>query len=302
MGDKVLVTGATGFVGRAALAALHLRGHDVVGASRTADERANVVACDLLDPAQVDALIETHRPTHLLHLAWDVTHGRYWAAPSNLVWLRASLLLLERFVAAGGRRAVVAGTCAEYNWSYGYCSEDVTPYAPATLYGVAKAALRDVMTGFSAEQGLSAAWGHVFFPYGPGESAQRLVGGTISSLLRGEPARCSAGTQLRDYQHVADTGDALAALLCSDVVGAVNIASGQPVAVATVVTEIARQLGCPELLQLGALPSRPGDPPLVVGDVRKLTEQVSWKPRFGLQAGIADTIAWWRDRLGSQGE
>ncbi len=78
---------------------------------------------DLLDGRETEAVLSRVQPTHLLHFAWYTVPGRYWTAPDNLRWTEASLRLLRAFEAHGGRRVVMAGTCAEYDWRYGYCSE-----------------------------------------------------------------------------------------------------------------------------------------------------------------------------------
>jgi nucleoside-diphosphate-sugar epimerase len=131
----VLVTGATGFVGRQALAPLAARGYEVHAVGRR--------EVDLLDPDATTRLVEELRPTHLLHFAWYAEPGAFWQSPENERWLAAGVHLLEAFAASGGTRAAVAGTCAEYDWSgSGILSEQSTPLAPRTAYGEAKNALR----------------------------------------------------------------------------------------------------------------------------------------------------------------
>src|SRR5581483_9823238 len=189
----VLITGAAGFVGRHCLPPLARRDYVVHAAGRrppAGRAGAHWHAADLLDPGQVADLLAEVRPTHLLHLAWVTTPGAYWASPDNLAWLAASLHLVRQFAACGGRRVVVAGTCAEYDWGYGYCAEGKTPLAPATLYGKCKDALRSVLEGFAAAADLSTAWGRLFYLYGPHEHPDRFVASVIRRLLAGEPAPC----------------------------------------------------------------------------------------------------------------
>jgi nucleoside-diphosphate-sugar epimerase len=300
---RVLLTGASGFVGSHCLEPLVRRGYEVHAVHSAADplptpgvtwHRAN-----LLDTDEVGRLLGTTRPTDLVHLAWNATPGAYADALDNVAWTESSLGLCRRFVEQGGRRIVTAGSSYEYDWRFGYCSESVTPLVPDTLYGRCKNALREVLESYSAAAGVSSAWARIFFLYGPREHPSRLVPSVIRSLLAGENASCSHGEQIRDYLHVADVGDALAALLDSGVEGPVNIASGRPVTLKSVVLRIASQLERPELLQLGALPARPNDVPLVVADVGRLRDEVSWQPSFQLDDGLAQTIDWWRDVVGA---
>ena len=253
---------------------------------------------NLLDSEQVRGLLRAVRPTHLLHLAWDVTPGQYWSSPANIRWVQASLELLSAFVENGGRRATFGGTCVEYAAPVrdGACVERVTPLEPASFYGVSKHALQLMVTSFANVTGMSASWARVFFPYGPHERPERLIPTVIRSLLRGEPAACSAGVQVRDFLYVEDVGDALAALLDSDVSGPINIGSGVPRSLKDMIMDIAQRLGRPDLPRLGVLPTRPHEPGRLVADVRRLTEEVRWRPTHDLGEGVDRTIAWWRGR------
>jgi len=294
--SRVLVTGATGFVGRHTLAPLAERGFEVHAVARRpgTGPLATWHELDLLrdDPGPLLARL---RPTHLLHLAWNVEPPGYWHSAENLRWLEASLRLLRAFARADGRRAVAAGTCAEYDWSAALCDEAETPLAPGTLYGTAKDALRRVASAYAREAGLSLAWGRIFFCYGPDEHPSRLVASVARALARGEEAPCTEGRQVRDFLHVADVAEAFVALVASDLGGAVNVGSGDGVPVREVVERLAAAAGRPDLLRVGALPSRPDEAPVVVAGVRRLAE-LGWAPRIDLDAGLADTLAWWRRR------
>jgi nucleoside-diphosphate-sugar epimerase len=296
--DKVLITGATGFVGRHCLTSLLSQAREVhaVGRSvaRLAMKGVHVHPANLLDAREVAALVGSIKPTHLLHLAWTSTPVTYWTTPENLIWVEASLHLLRRFVQHGGQRALMVGSCAEYDWTVGCCHETASRLLPASLYGISKRALGTLTEGFAHQTGLSAAWARLFFMYGPHEHPKRLVSSVIGSLLAGRPAACSLGVQQRDYLHVQDAADALVALLGSNVRGAVNVGSGEAVSIREVVQTIATLIGRPNLLRLGSVPTPVNEPPLVSADVGRLRDEVRWSPRFSLYEGLSDTIAWWR--------
>jgi nucleoside-diphosphate-sugar epimerase len=281
---RALVTGACGFIGRHAVAALRERDFEVHTVSRRAGAADHVD--DLSDPR---ALLARVRPTHLLHLAWYVEHGAFWSARENLDWVARSALLLRAFE---GERFVGAGTCAEYDWTAaaGVLAEGVSPLGPATLYGVCKDAVRRV--GEASRDGF--AWGRVFFPYGAGEAPGRLVASVARSVLAGEPALCSSGDAVRDFIHVSDVGAAFAALLDSDVRGAVNIGSGEGVRIAEVARRTAALAGDAGLLRLGAIPDRADDPPQLVAAVRRLRDEVGFAARTSLDEGLAEAVAGWR--------
>lgn len=304
---KVLLTGGRGFIGRQAIFSLLRRGYEVHAVSRSLpvpDTGGNGVIwhqCDLLDTEQQQVLLRDITPSHLLHLAWYTEQGKYWSAWDNLRWVQASLELLLSFREYGGTRAVFCGSCMEYDWSHGFCSEGVTPIKPATLYGCCKNSLQEILTHFSGENELSSAWGRVFFLYGPHEHSRRLVASVIRALLTGETANCTHGQQIRDFLYVKDVADALAALLDSTVEGPVNIASGEPIRLRQIIFQIAEKVGWPAKVNFGALPVHHNDPPLVVGDIRRLSSEVGWRPRYDLAAGLEETISWWRQYLSTGG-
>ena len=308
---RVVLTGASGFIGRHAIQPLLSRGYEVHALGRrsrqtpsVAQEMGNGViwhTVDLLEPTQVKAAINAIQPTHLLHFAWYVTHGKFWAAPENLDWVSASLGLLRAFAEVGGRRVALSGTCAEYDWTTGgsrgdgVCNEASSALKPSTLYGTSKHALQMVLSSFAVQQRMSAAWGRIFFLYGPDEAPQRFVSSVIRALLAGQPARMSHGNQVRDFLHVADVADAFVALLDSEVQGPVNIASGQPVTLKDVALELGDYLNQRDCIELGALPAAPNDPPMLVADVGRLRSEVNWQPKFNLTTGLADAVTWWKE-------
>ncbi|KQO65635.1 NAD(P)-dependent oxidoreductase [Methylobacterium sp. Leaf88] len=296
MRERVLVTGAAGFVGRHAVPALRARGFEVHGVGRAVSAEAAWHAADLLVPAERQALIAKIRPSHLLHLAWDAEPGRYWTSARNLDWVAATLDLAQAFAAAGGRRFVGAGTCAEYEWGAARFEEATTPCRPATLYGAAKDGTRRILEAYAATQTLSVAWGRLFYLYGPGERRGRLVSDAIRALTAGTAFPTSHGHQRRDFLHVADAAAALAALVAGDVPGPVNIGSGAAIPVRALLKGLAARIGGAEHLDFGARPLSPTEPPVIEAGTRILTETVGFRPRFDVARGLDDTVAWWRAR------
>jgi nucleoside-diphosphate-sugar epimerase len=166
---------------------------------------------------------------------------------------------------------------------------------PATLYGAAKHATHAVARAYAREVGGDVAWGRVFFLYGPGENRQRLVPSVALALLAGREALTTDGSQIRDFMHVDDVARAFVALMDSGVAGAVNLASGEGVAVRDVITAIGEIVGRPDLVRLGALPRPAEEPRSLVADVGRLQQEVRFRPRITLAEGIAETVTWWRD-------
>ena len=289
---RVLVTGATGFIGRSAVAVLAERGWEVHAVARSLGipQCGHFYSVDLMDPGAVRSLLREVAPSHLLHLAWYAEPGKFWTAAENLDWVAASLFLYRAFLEAGGQRAVFAGSCAEYDWSYSELDEARTPVNPRTLYGRAKNALRELVESYAQSIGAELAWGRIFFLYGPGEAPNRLVSDLIRALAEGRPASCTHGRQQRDFMHVSDVARAFATVLKSRFCGPINIASGVCRPIADAIEIVGRLLGRPELIRLGAREAQPDEPSRLTADV-KLLSGLGFRPVFDLETGLAQTVA-----------
>lgn len=296
---RVLLTGATGFVGRHCIAPLVDAGYEVHCVSRMPcpELGGTWYGADLLEQVQIKSLLANVQPSHLLHLAWDVRPEIYWTSLGNYQWVSSSLELLQAFVENGGQRVCVAGTCAEYDWSAGLCAEYQTPCVPTTAYGICKYALYTMLNSFGTQIPLSTVWARLFYIYGRFEKPGRLVPTAVRALLDNQPFLCTGGSRIRDFLYVEDAASALVALLDSSVTGAVNVASGVPVTLKEVVLTIGRQLDREQLIQFGALAESPDAPSEISAKIERLANEVGWTPRFSLETGIARSIDWWRQEL-----
>jgi nucleoside-diphosphate-sugar epimerase len=295
---RVLVTGGTGFIGREALPFLLERGYEVhVAARSAAPEGTSSPAsmalhyhrCDLLRDS-CEALIARIQPTHLLHFAWCVKHDVHRWAPENLDWVAASLLLARSFASHGGVRAVFAGTWAEYDLSFHTLDEALTPLNPTNLYAGSKVSLYRLMSSAAEPLGISLAWARIFNAYGPRDQAGPLLSTVIDKITAGEVVECSDGNQTRAFIYVEDAARAFVELLDSGVEGAVNIATEQTHTVREVVTQAAQLCGAGSMVHFGARPLRPNEPPFVRATVRRLYDEVGFRPRFDLKSGLQNTI------------
>ncbi len=299
---RVLVTGAAGFIGSHVARLLVSQGHDVTLILRDGSNlwrlddvrsRLQIVYGDLANLSPLVDRLREARPEICIHLAWKGWSGKA-EADANLTSLGMSVELLRLMPSLGCPRFVGIGTCFEYEPSARVLRED-TPLTPHDLYGTCKKSLFEVAGHFSALTGVSVVTARVFYSYGPYEDSRRLVPSITHALLSGEVANVTPGEQVRDYLHVADVAGAIWAVAQSELTGAVNIASGVPVTIADVARQLARVVGRPDLLRLGALKYRDGEPMHILGDAARLSS-IGWRPRFDLNHGLADTVSWWQAR------
>lgn len=246
---RILLTGAYGFVGGAVLRRLLADGHRVTTlgrAKQTPQGAAAHHACDLLtaDNALLRAVCSGIDAEGMIHAAWYTNHADYLTAGINHDWLASSMRLFEAFRAEGGMRIVGLGTCAEYAPLSGRYAEGVTPLAPVTLYGECKKALSEQLMTMN-----DTAWARLFFIYGQGDRAERLIPHLIARAAAGATVSAKFGELQRDYIHVDDLAAHITAIMTSNVTGAINIGTGRAVRLSTIAAAIAKAAGRPELVR-----------------------------------------------------
>jgi len=294
---RMLITGASGFVGRAILdaavaeaASLELFG--LARGARPADlpDRIRWLRTDLLLPDAARELISRVQPDVLIHSAWHTAAGDYLDHPANAHWLAASLRLLDGFLEAGGQRFVSIGSCAEYSRSIGPCHESRTPTHSESTYGAHKAQLaRHILQRLEESPG-SLAHARLFFLYGAREKQNRLVPYLISNLLASRVASIGVGDRVRDYMNVRDAGAALLSLAQSQVSGVINIASGSPTRIDAIAHFIADRLGVPDRLEIGRREESGPGAKRIVADVTRQTHELGFHPQVSLQQGLDELI------------
>ena len=287
---RVLLTGASGFVGRQTIGPLLDLSYEVHAVGNTVtDPRARWYRADLLDQATRRQLVAAVRPHAVLHCAWVTQHRAFWTSPANLDWVAASLDLARSAAEQGARRVLMVGSCAEYDWgapqTLPWREDD--PWRPTSLYGTAKDALHRVMTAFSHDAGIGFTWARLFHLYGPHEASTRFIPGLLTALKDGRRAETGPGDAVRDFMHVTDAGRALAGLLASDVCGAVNVASGHAVTIGAVGALAGQLTGRADLLAIGAR-SR-NEPLAMAADVTRL-RAIGFVPSITLETGL--TAQW----------
>ena len=291
MGGRVLLTGASGFVGRQVIGPLLQSGWDVHAVGTAHPEgAARWYRCDLLDAQARRRLVAAVKPQAVLHCAWVATPGYYPAAPENLDWAAATLGLVREALAAGATRFLLAGSCAEYDWA----DPPARPWReddslrPATLYGITKHGTHQMAAALARQSGASLCWARLFHLLGPNERTGRLVPDLLRALQAGSPFVIGPGEHVRDWLDVRDAGRALAALLDIGADGPVNVGSGQGRSVASLVAEAVSIAGSAGRV---AHQGRAGGPRAIVPDTGRLRGLTGFKPHIPLAQSLQEAWA-----------
>lgn len=269
----ILLTGATGFVGRQVLRSL--ADHDISVRAVVREGKQDQLAGQ---PA-IEGVVATHDLFSenadwwagvcqgidaVIHVAWYAESGKYLQSAKNMDCLLGTLQLAKGAVEAGVRRFVGVGTCFEYDLADGRLSVD-TPLRPLTPYAGAKAAAYMALSQWLPQQGVEFAWCRLFYLYGEGEDERRFVPYLRGRLAAGEPAELTSGNQIRDFLDVREAGRMITEIVLGNSQGPVNICSGIPTTVRLLAERIADEYGRRDLLKFGVRPDNLVDPPCVVG-------------------------------------
>ena len=301
--NRILITGATGYIGRHASIQLADRGYEVHGTSRRQLNECSIGVSawhrvDARDAAAMIELVKALRPNCMLLSAWTTEHGRFWDDPANARWAEASAAVADAFWQAQGKRIVFVGSCVEYDWTdpilaRGKVREDMAQDTPHTLYGRAKRWTAQYLSASAKKYKASFANARIFFPMGSGEDPRRFLPTVVRALLAQYPAEIGPGHQIRDVIDVRDVGAGLAALVDSEVVGPINFGSGRAVRLADLAELVGDMLNRRDLIRLGALAPRVGEAPVLVADTSRLNNELLFMPQHSINDTVKASIAYW---------
>ncbi|KPG84613.1 NAD-dependent epimerase/dehydratase family protein [Pseudomonas sp. RIT-PI-o] len=258
---KVLVTGATGFVGRHLVAVLLERGCEIRAVARNPERARSMPWIDDVEFVSADihavdlnVVALTEGIDALVHLAWPglPNYRALFHFEHNLM---ADYRFIKRAVEAGVQQVLVTGTCFEYGMQSGPLSESTEP-RPSNPYGLAKHTLHLFLQNLQQERPFTLQWARLFYLHGEGQNPNSLLAALDRAIDSGEPTfNMSAGEQLRDFLAIETAASHLAAILHQrDFAGVVNCASGQPVSVRALVEQRLRERGAALDLNLGHYP------------------------------------------------
>ena len=282
---SIVVAGAAGFIGQRVVARLFRSGARVIAVDRApapagsppdADYRRVDLAAD---PAAVPAA------DVLVHLAWNMDRA-------DMAGQAGSAAAFARLLDLGEWRGVVGlGSAEEYGEREGRLSEAQAPGLRLSAYGQAKHAACKALEAWSRGAGRKAVWLRPFVVYGPGQGGNMALPYALRCARERTPGDFSEGLQFRDFVHVDDVADGIAAaalgLPAMKRAWAVcNLGRGEPVRLRDVLERIAAQTNARELFRFGARPMRPGEPQEQYAAVAAAAELLGWHAKIPWEQGI----------------
>ncbi|HYZ91754.1 MAG TPA: GDP-mannose 4,6-dehydratase [Actinomycetota bacterium] len=313
--SRVLVTGASGFIGSHLTRRLVVEGADVhaltpavssVYPGRLLDLRDKITLheANITDRSAMDDLAKTVRPNVVFHLAAYTHVGKSWQRVDECVQtnVQGTVSLLKALEPVGYERFINTGTSEIYGDIEVPFREDaqVNPCSP---YSVSKYAAERFCRMFHQGHGWPIVLVRPFNAYGPAQSPDRIVPETIVRALRKQEMKTTSGRQTREFNYVEDLADGFVKLATTPGIEGelFNLGCGSDVAIRDVVTMILELMGNPIEAQIGALPDRPTEIWRMYSDNTRARERLGWEPKHTLREGLEKTIQWYREELGRNG-
>ena len=259
---KILVTGATGFIGNHVVGLLAQQyqviatgAHESKARKKSWYQQVQFIPFNLADyDASADYFNYFQEPDHVIHLAWEGLPN-YQAAFHVDTNLPRHYQFLSNLIKHGAKDLTVTGTCLEYGMQEGALTETM-PVFPTNPYAIAKNSLRKSLEELQHQSPFTLKWLRLFYMYGQGQHPQSLVSQLDAAIASGQDAfNMSGGEQVRDFLPVERVAEYIVNIaLQPEVTGVINVSSNQPVTVKQFVEEYLFNHGAPMKLNTGVYP------------------------------------------------
>jgi len=289
--SRILLTGATGFIGQNVVPILTAEGAEVMALTtkpREVVERWGIQSVDLLKADENNVLhsVKEFAPSVLLHLGWSGLPD--YSADACLANVTSSARVTRLALKGGVTRIVGAGSCWEYGSLQGSLSEHF-PAKPTSMFAQSKLCIRRLLSAVEQETGTQTRWARIFYAYGSGQREGSLIPSTIRAWRAGSAPDLRDTQSAIDLIHVQDVAMGLVALtLCTGPSGDFNIGSGGATKVSDVV-ELVRALIAGEQ-NLRGISTRIGDG-ATWADIGAMYQAFGWTPMIPLPEGIRMMMA-----------
>ncbi|MCS7221681.1 MAG: GDP-mannose 4,6-dehydratase [Anaerolineae bacterium] len=305
---RILVTGATGFIGRHLIHLLRSLNHEVAASSTPGDPLAKALPeeviflpCDIRDFDAIYRIMIEVKPHLIFHLA-GLARSDDLEKLLSINVMGTSVLLRAAAHLPSPPKVVIPGSASEYGLQDGNQPiNEQAPLRPLSAYGISKAAQTLLGQSYALRQLVPVVIGRIFNITGPGEPSTMLCGSLASQIVAAEkgerPPTIQIGnlSSIRDFLDIRDAVRALWLLALHGQSGQVyNICSGHGRLVKEVVYDLLALSSVSLALEYDPARSRAADISYCVGDATQLHRTTGWKPMIPFPNSLRDTLDWWR--------
>ena len=287
---KVLVTGATGLIGKELIKPLAETGFEIYAITNQLDNRfdgVNWYYGDLFETSFIEETMKKIKPQYLINLAW-ITTGDYYFSDKNYQFLNAGVNLIRAFKENGGKRAIYAGSYFEYKFKDTPIKETDEINSMEDSYAFCKNKLREIVEFYCKINNISFGYGRIFNVYGRNEASSRLMGMLINNLSNNKEVVIKTPYLYKDYIYAKDIANAVVKFLNSTTEGVVNICSGKPVQIGEFAKIVAKKLNKEHLLIFAN--EKTSQPTFIVGDNTRLKNEIKYDLLYSIEKGVEDIL------------
>jgi UDP-glucose 4-epimerase len=307
---KVLLTGATGFLGSHILhrflkdsqleIAILRRKTSNGWRIEPLPQQVRQISGDLENIRAIAAELQEFAPETVIHTAWAGVMNCFRNDERQIEQnLLPTLELLKASLLSGCRHFIGLGSQAEYGPLNKKISE-TDPTEPTTMYGAAKLATSILCQQISRQKGTRFTWLRVFSTYGPMEEPDWMIPYLIRSLLRGQKPSLTHCEQKWDYLFAEDAAEAVWKVVTTGAEGVFNLGSGRVYTLREIVEQIRNQIAPGMSLGFGEVPYRPDQVMHLEADIQRLVEATGWHPKTSLEEGLRADVQWHQQALSEQ--
>jgi UDP-glucuronate decarboxylase len=236
---KLLITGSTGFIGKSLINLFLTKKYKIFALTRKniKNKNINYIKSDLFDHTKIKKIIKKIKPNYLIHLAWEANPKKFHQSGTNFKWLHSSLNLYYNFCKYGGHRALLIGSCAEYNFNKKILKEDFIKKTDHTRYSLCKETFLDHAYKISKKFNTQLIWARLFWIYGINQKRGRLIPDLIYSAKKSKKIIVKNPSSIVNLLNVKDVCIALYKIFESNITGIVNIADKKNIKVIDIVNK-----------------------------------------------------------------
>lgn len=297
--EKVLITGASGFIGKGILEQIIKENKYEIYAITTSKKKLsefnniNIIEANLHNRQDIEQIMKSIRPNKMIHLAWKLEgNDAFQKNGSNLEWVNISINIIMEFVKYGGKRIIFAGSSSEYDFTEQKISEN---YLGNTInfYGSCKKSITSLASEYCEMNDVEFVTARFFSVYGKYDDREgRAIPTAIKKIINGEPITCKAPNNIWDYIYIEDAANIVIKLLESNYCGIMNIASGNEYKMKTVFETIGDILNAKELI---LFENENEHGVMLVADVNNMKDVLHYKCKYSLREGLEKTIEWYKN-------